>query len=109
MNTERETLSGNVITIRCHGLHSVMRQVQELPVTGAFAVRPDDDDLGTLLLSFPMEKHHHQRFAALIRKRNAENKARNPHLHPKPPTPPAGGTPGAAKTVELQNTFAVAA
>lgn len=63
-----------------------------------------------------MNKDHHMIFAGLIHRQNAENKLKK-KVQPKVDskgdkpdnTPPDGGTSGAGKVVELQNTFAIAA
>lgn len=65
-------------------------------------------------VSYPMEAADHSEFAALIHRANSENKLKN-KLDTKgknpdnDPTPPTGGTPGAAKQVGFTETFAVAA
>lgn len=66
---------------------------------------------GTVHLSFPMMPWDRAEFAAYIHRYNAELRAKNPHLEPDGPkgTPPAGGTPGAARVKKFENTVAIAA
>lgn len=68
---------------------------------------------GTVHLTFPMMPSERDEFAGHIHRHNAELRAKNPHLDPNGPgpkgTPPAGGTPGAARVTKFENTVAIAA
>lgn len=107
------TIKGNIATLTgLGGMSSVFIKVQELGLD-TFTVASVSKAVYDL--SFPMSRDHHMIFAGQIHRYNAEQRKKNPHLKPKGDgngpdgTPPQGGTPGAAKTVEFVETLAIAA
>lgn len=107
-------IKGNIATLKgLEGMNSVFSKVHELGIFNFSVVSPSK---AVYDLSFPMTRDHHMIFAGQIHRYNAEQLAKNPHLEPrgtdpKGPnnTPPAGGTPGAARAVEFSETIAIAA
>lgn len=106
-------IKGNIATLTgIGGMSGVFVKVQEL---GLMDFSVASVSKAVYDLSFPMTRDHHQLFAGQIHRYNAEQRKKNPHLEPKGPnggpdgTPPQGGTPGAAKTVEFSETIAIAA
>ena len=107
------TIKGNIATITgVSGISGVFRTITDLRIEN-FSVALISKAVYDV--SFPMTREHHQLFAGQIHRYNAEQRKKNPHLEPKGPnggpdgTPPQGGTPGAAKTVEFVETLAIAA
>lgn len=103
-------INGNVMTLTVREWFGVL-EVIDLHSLESFSVQRLDQTNWTV--SFPMTSKHHRYFAGHIHRYNAEIRARNAHLEPKDPgpkgTPPAGGTPGAARVIKLENTVAIAA
>jgi len=104
------TINGNTITLgEIQGMSNVFKAIHDLGLD-QFTVKSSSK--AVYELSFPMNKDHHLIFAGLIHRQNAENKL-NKKVDTKAgkpdDTPPDGGTSGAGKVVELQNTFAIAA
>jgi len=107
------TIKGNIATLTgIGGMSGVFVKVQELGLN-TFSVASVSKAVYDL--SFPMTRDHHMLFAGQIHRYNAEQRKKNQHLEQKGPnggpdgTPPQGGTPGAARTVEFENTLAIAA
>ncbi|MNC50586.1 hypothetical protein D3C75_998330 [compost metagenome] len=104
-------IKGNIATITgLAGVSGIFVKVQELGLS-TFSVASTSKAVYDL--SFPMTREHHMVFAGQIHRYNAEQRKKNPHLEPRgpsnDPTPPQGGTPGAARTVEFENTLVIAA
>ena len=104
-------IKGNIATLTgIGGMSGVFVKVQELGLSTFSVASPSK---AVYDLSFPMTRDHHMIFAGQTHRYNAEQRAKNPHLEPRgpsnDPTPPQGGTPGAAKAVEFKETIAIAA
>lgn len=101
-------INGNVVTLGNFNSHTLLCEV-DFRMLEQFSVLRESD--GTFSLSFPMNEKDRAEFAAYIHRYNAELRAKNPHLEPDGPkgTPPAGGTPGAARVKKFENTVAIAA
>lgn len=108
------TINGNNITFTGLSELDVIIQIQRRNLASRQFSGMGQPD-GTVSLSFPMNALERGEFAGQIHRYNAEQRKKNPHLEPKGPngdhdgTPPQGGTPGAAKTVEFVETLAIAA
>lgn len=107
------TIKGNIATLTgIGGMSGVFIKVQELGLD-TFTVA-NQKDTAFYDLSFPMHRVHHGIFAGQIHRYNAEQKAKEKvdNKGGKPdnePTPPQGGTPGAARVTKFENTIAIAA
>lgn len=105
-------INGNNVTLVLESELDVIVEIQKRKLgLRQFAGMAQPD--GTINLSFPMNSSDRSEFAAYIHRYNAEQRAKNPHLDTKGPgpkgTPPAGGTPGAARVTKFENTIAIAA
>lgn len=100
------------MTLTVRGMFGVVEAINQHTLESFSVQRLNIEDWE---VSFPMTKKHHTSFAGQIHRYNAEQRKKNPHLKPKGDgngpdgTPPQGGTPGAAKTVEFVETLAIAA
>jgi hypothetical protein len=110
------TIHRNIITFSNVSASQIATMVYERRLTQLNLVKTGESKLGDVVfdLSYAMREQEHREFAGLIHRYNAEQRAKNPHLEPKGdgpkgPTPPTGGTPGAAKAVEFTKTNAIAA
>lgn len=106
-------INGNNITLTGLSEFDVLVQIQRRDLAKRQFTGMGQPD-GTVHLTFPMTTEDHVEFAGHIHRHNFQIRQMNPHLEPKGdgpkgPTPPTGGTPGAAKAVEFTKTNAIAA
>lgn len=102
------SITGNMITR--HGIAGISIVDLASDYCQVSIVKTGDDEYD---VTAPMDEQDHWQFAALIHRLNSENKLgqnRNPDDDgPKGPTPPTGGTPGAAKQELFEHVRAMAA
>lgn len=100
------TITANMITRHNQSIVDVTDLLKEYPQITVVNTGLDVYDV-----TAPMDEQDHFTFSALIHRLNSDNKlsSKNKPNDKPDPTPPTGGTPGAANQVAFENTTAVAA
>lgn len=105
------TVDGNMLIRHNCGLEEVQDVTES---RGQFSVvKTGDSMVGPMFdISYPMIESDHSKFAALIHRANAQDKKKVDNKGGKPdndPTPPTGGTPRGAFSMQWSRTEAIAA
>lgn len=107
----RSEINANCLVLHGVDWYMLMETVEELE-SSQFTCVADGDN--TYRVTFPINDVISREYKAMIHRSRSENlldkKNKNTDTDPDPKgTPPEGGTPGAGRVVEFENTVAIAA